>query len=279
MIAFGDAVGTRPRARRRSRTPHLVTRRKASTTMRIDIFEVPATRSRNSIGTSATRPPVRGDAVRHFHLEAVATGLHRVEVDGTQRGSAVGPEPRGRVGRGEAQHQSPRSGSRCGRSCGAATTSPGATTLDVSGPDGEIGAAATACSSSGSTRGSWERSESISTSTSYPVRVPSGTRRGRRSRGRWPRAPHHRDVAESRGRWPRRGRRCRRDSRRRRRARPQAAPTRRHVGARVRCCRVRRRSGGRSAWRETGTTRSGVPAGPSSGTSACIMTLMMGPGG
>ena len=47
------------RPAKRSRSPHRVTRRKASTTMRIDIFEVPATRSRNSIGTSAMRPPAR----------------------------------------------------------------------------------------------------------------------------------------------------------------------------------------------------------------------------
>ena len=39
--------------------PHQVTSRKASTTMRPDIFDRPRLRSRNSIGTSTMRPPLR----------------------------------------------------------------------------------------------------------------------------------------------------------------------------------------------------------------------------
>ena len=84
-LVDGRAVERR-RARRftrrsRSRTPHQVTRPRASTTMRPDIFEVPRTRSTNEIGTSTIRPPRRGDPVGHLDLEPVAVGPHRVEVD------------------------------------------------------------------------------------------------------------------------------------------------------------------------------------------------------
>ena len=52
-------AGCFPRRRSRSRMPHHVTRPSASTTMRLDIFEVPRTRSVNEIGTSTMRPPLR----------------------------------------------------------------------------------------------------------------------------------------------------------------------------------------------------------------------------
>src|SRR5204863_9850791 len=47
------------RCRIRSRIPHQVTRTMASTTMRLDIFDVPRSRSVKVIGTSTTRPPAR----------------------------------------------------------------------------------------------------------------------------------------------------------------------------------------------------------------------------
>ena len=99
---------------------------------------------------------------------------------------------------------------------------------DVAGADGQVGAVLDRGQERGRSPGSWDRSLSISTSTSAPWSMATGEAGpvGRAEPGLG-RPPQHLRRRRARPRAPRRGRRCRRGWRRRppgsrRRARPRA---------------------------------------------------------
>ena len=87
----------RPRRRMRSRMAHNVTSSIASATIRLDIFDVPRTRSVNEIGTSSMLPARAQRAVGHLDLERVAGGVRRLDVHRLQDRRAVRAVARGGV--------------------------------------------------------------------------------------------------------------------------------------------------------------------------------------
>ena len=96
-----DAAGAAGRASssQRSRT----TTTSASTMIRRDILDWPTRRSRNVIGTSATRAPRAARPVGHLDLEHVAAGVDAVERDRREGRGAPRLEAAGEVVRLEAE--------------------------------------------------------------------------------------------------------------------------------------------------------------------------------
>ena len=226
--------------------PHSVTSPRASTTMNVDIFDSPSTRSTNRIGTSTIGAPGPFGGVGHLDLEAIALGPDGVEVEpGEQRGR-VGPEAGGGIG--DAESEEGRGVDVAGRATAAAGARP---SLGIT-PPGMYREPMTSSlpSAKGATRdgsasGSWERSASISMQASKPRSSPQresgpvGAAEARLS------GPAH-DLDTAQAPWPgsRPGRRFRRGCRRRPRARWRPAVRRGSDEGRGRCSRTRYRSGG-----------------------------------